>query len=219
MLPKKINLWQSQTVQGGRIAGLESFLSRSCPQPPTWGAEKSDWPTGRLWGTAVSQKIPAFKLGASPVYTKILASGDKALKVLMKGACWLRQGSSTCINHLLPGCIICPIFLFLSVHVVAKCGLRVDFKWFNAALGQRSDMTFGLAVGQNWEFTTPRWFSVVHHSFSLFILTQRLKISSSAGCQDSQHLASGKARFYGHLFLSFFLISLHTWGSPFSTLP
>lgn len=46
---------------------------------------------------------------------------------------------------------------FLSVCVVAKCGLQVDFKWFKAALGQRSDMTFALVVGQSWEFATPRW--------------------------------------------------------------
>lgn len=145
MLPKKINLWQSQTVQGGRMADLESFLSWSFPQSPTWGAEKSDWPTRRLWGTAVSQKIPVFKLGASSVYTKILASGDKALKVLMKGTCWLQQGSSTCINYLLPGCIICPIFFFLVCVLLQN----VDYKLTSSDLKQH------LARGQTWRL--PLW--------------------------------------------------------------
>lgn len=123
MLPKKKkkSAWQSRSGQGRRRAHLESFLSCSCPQPPTWGAEKSDWLMGRLWGTAVSHKIPVFKLGASHVYAKISANGHKALKPLMKGACWLQwnQGSSTgCVSSPSPHCLGTVFFVFLNNKLI-----------------------------------------------------------------------------------------------------
>lgn len=92
-----------------------------------------------------------------------------------------------------------------------RCKMRstswLEFKWFKAAPGQRSDMMFRLVAGWSWEFTSPSLSFLVHHGFSFLSPCWRLlplQSSSSAACRGTPFLASGKEHFCCLFFLLFY---------------
>lgn len=90
------------------------------------------------------------------------------------------------------------VFVWMCGSQKTESSGWLEFKWFKAAPGQRSDVLFGLGSGSGSELTIPDLSSLVCHGFSFLSPLQRflsLQSSSSAACQGSPLLTSRKPHF------------------------